>query len=252
MSGATAVPAPLVRRAKEAFGCRFTIVFGQTELHGVISQTQLQDGPDQQAETVGQPLPQVEVKVADPGTGEVLPLGVQGEICARGYQTMHGYFELPDESARTLKEDGWLHMGDLGTMDEHGYLRITGRLKDMIIRGGENIYPREIEERLFEHPGVRLAAVLGMGDETWGEQVVAVICAADPTQPPAAAELRAYCRERLAKYKTPVGWCFVDELPSTPSGKVQKFVLREQLDSGELVPTILTSGEVREPSDVAP
>ena len=219
MSGATAVPAPLVRRAKEAFGCRFTIVFGQTELHGVISQTQLQDGPDQQAETVGQPLPQVEVKVADPATGEVLPLGVQGEICARGYQTMHGYFELPDESARTLKEDGWLHMGDLGTMDEDGYLRITGRLKDMIIRGGENIYPREIEERLFEHPGVRLAAVLGMGDETWGEQVVAVICATDPAQPPDAAELRAYCRERLAKYKTPVGWCFVDELPSTALGQ---------------------------------
>jgi fatty-acyl-CoA synthase len=249
MSGASAVPAALVRRAKEAYGCRFTIVFGQTELHGVISQTQLQDGPEQQAETVGQPLPQVEVKIADPDTGAVLPLGEQGEICARGYQTMHEYFEMPDETAATLRDDGWLHMGDLGTMDENGYLRITGRLKDMIIRGGENIYPREIEERLFEHPEVGQVAVLGMADEAWGEQVVAVICAADAANPPAPADLRAYCRERLAKYKTPAGWCFVESFPLTPSGKVQKFLLRQQLDNGDLVPTMLTSQDVPAPSD---
>jgi fatty-acyl-CoA synthase len=249
MSGATAVPASLVRRAKKAYNCRFTIVFGQTELHGVISQTQLEDSPDHQAETVGQPLPQVEVKVVSPETGAVVPLGEPGEICARGYQTMLGYFDLRDATAATIEDDGWLHMGDLGTMDADGYLRITGRLKDMIIRGGENIYPREIEERLFEHPDVSQVAVLGMADPTWGEQVVAVVCPADPDRPPTAAQLRAYCRERLARFKTPVGWCFVDDLPSTASGKVQKFVLRERLDRGELVPAILTSGDVLATSD---
>jgi fatty-acyl-CoA synthase len=246
MSGASAVPAELVRRTTAAWGCRFTIVFGQTEMHGVISQTRLDDGPDQQAETVGQPVPHVEVKIISPETGKVVAFGEAGEICARGYQTMLGYFDLPEQTAATIDEDGWLHMGDVGTMDADGYLRITGRIKDMIIRGGENIYPSEIEEQLFAHPGVAHAAVIGMPSEQWGEQVIAVICAADRAHPPSPAELRSYCRERLASFKAPEGWCFVDELPSTPTGKVQKFILREQLERGVLTPTMtLSSASVR-------
>jgi fatty-acyl-CoA synthase len=154
MSGAAPVPAALVRRVKETLGCRFTIVFGQTELHGVISQTRLDDTPEDQSQTIGRPLPRVEVKITDTDTGEVLPVGRQGEICARGYQTMLGYFGMPEQTAAALDGDGWLHTGDLGTLDERGYLTITGRMKDMIIRGGENIYPREIEDVVSAHPAV--------------------------------------------------------------------------------------------------
>ena len=155
MSGASAVPEALVAPGHGRFGCRFTILFGQTEMHGVISQTRITDAPEDQAATVGQPLPELEVKIADPVTGTVAADREQGEICCRGYQNMLSYFELPEETAATIDRDGWLHMGDLGTMDDRGYLQVTGRLKDMIIRGGINIYPREIEELLFTHPDDR-------------------------------------------------------------------------------------------------
>jgi fatty-acyl-CoA synthase len=236
MSGAAPVPAALVRRVREALGCRVTIVFGQTELHGVISQTRLDDTPEDQSHTIGRPLPRVEVKIADIDTGEVLPVGRQGEICARGYQTMLGYFGMPEQTAAALESDGWLHTGDLGTMDERGYLTITGRLKDMIIRGGENIYPREIEDVLSAHPAVSEVAVLGLADEKWGERVAAVVRPADPGIPPAPEALRAYCREHLAAYKAPVAWFFVSEYPVTPSGKIQKFRLREDIEAGKLTP----------------
>jgi fatty-acyl-CoA synthase len=234
-SGATAVPTVLVERVKATFQCRFGITFGQTELHGTISQTHLHDPPALQAETVGQPMPQIEVKIADPGSGEVLPLGRSGEICARGYQTMIEYFDMPEATAAAIRADGWLHTGDLGTMDENGYLRISGRLKDVIIRGGENISPREIEELLARHPRIA-EAVVGAPDERWGETVIAVIRVADTQAAPTPEDLHSYCRESLAKYKTPVGWCFVDALPSTATGKVQKFVLRDLIARGELVP----------------
>jgi fatty-acyl-CoA synthase len=239
MSGAAVVPAALVRRVKGSLGCQFTIVFGQTELHGVICQTHLDDSPEDQSETIGQPLPQVEVKITDVFTGEILPIGQQGEICARGYQTMLGYFEMPGESTAALEQDGWLHTGDLGSMDERGYLRITGRLKEMIIRGGENIYPREIEDILFSHPGVSQVAVLGVPDEKWGERVAAVIKAEDPRHPPTPEALRAYCREHLAKYKTPADWYFVQDYPATASGKIQKFLLRKEIQDGKLTPAPL-------------
>jgi fatty-acyl-CoA synthase len=247
MSGAAVVPAALVRQAKETFGCQFSILFGQTELHGVICQTRLDDSPEDQSETIGRPLPQVEVRINDLLTGEVLPVGEQGEICARGYQTMLGYFEMPTETDSALEHDGWAHTGDLGSMDERGYLTITGRLKDMIIRGGENIYPREIEDILFSHPAVSEVTVVGLPDEKWGERVAAVVKLAAPVTPD---ELRVYCRQHLAKYKTPSDWFFVDDYPMTASGKVQKFLLREDIEAGKLVPIPLAENtkELAEPS----
>ena len=234
-SGATTVPAALVQRVTTAFGCRFGITFGQTELHGTIAQTHLDDPPELQAETIGQPIPHMEVKIGDPASGEILPLGEIGEICARGPQTMIEYFEMPEPTSLALRRNGWLHTGDLGTMDEQGYLRVTGRLKDTIIRGGENISAREIEERLIGHPGIAEAAVVGVPDERWGERVVAVVRARQADAAPDLGDLHEHCRAGLARYKMPAGWCFVDALPTTATGKVQKFVLRERLASGELV-----------------
>ncbi|HLG08017.1 MAG TPA: AMP-binding protein [Gaiellaceae bacterium] len=234
LSGGAPVPAELVRRVESSLGCPFSIVFGQTELAPTVTQTRLEDTPADQAETIGQPLPHVEVKVADPVTGAVLPIGEQGEICARGYQVMLGYFDMPEATAETIDADGWLHTGDLGTMDERGYFRVTGRLKDMIIRGGENIYPREIEDLLFTHPAVAEAAVLGIPDALWGEQVGVVIRAADPGRPPTPGELHDFCRAHLAPQKTPTLWYLADAFPLTASGKIQKFVLRERAAAGEL------------------
>ena len=234
MSGASFVPADLVTRVKEAFGCQFSIVFGQTELHGVITQTQLDDSPDDQSRTIGRPLPLSDVKITDPDSGATVPLGTRGEICVRGYQTMLEYFEQPEQTALTLSSDGWLRTGDLASMDDRGYLTITGRLKDMIIRGGENIYPREIEDVLGAHPGVAAVAVIGVPDDTWGEQVGAVIVPASSGPAPTAEELRAYCRERLARFKAPSFWYFVPELPNTATGKIQKYVLRDRIDRGDL------------------
>jgi len=236
MSGASAVPEALVHRVIERLGCRVSILFGQTEMHGVISQTRLTDAPADQAGTVGQALPELEVKIADPVTGAVLPIGEQGEICCRGYQNMLAYYELPDETAVTIDPDGWLHMGDLGTMDDRGFLKVTGRLKDMIIRGGINVYPREIEDLLFTHPQIAEVAVIGVPDERWGEQIAAVVRPADPAVTPTADELRAWCKERIAAHKVPAQWFVTRAYPMTPSGKVQKFVLRDQLDAGALLP----------------
>lgn len=251
LSGAAAVPAALVRRTGELLGCRFSILFGQTETHGVISQTRVTDEPDDQADTVGQPLPRLEVKIADPASGAPAPLGEQGEICCRGYQNMLGYYGLPDETAATIDDEGWLHLGDVGSMDERGYLKVTGRIKDMIIRGGMNLYPAEIEGVLTSHPAVEAAAVIGVPDDRWGEQVGAVLRLRPTHDRPTVDELTRYLRDRLAPHKTPVLWAFRDELPMTSTGKIQKFVLREEAVKGELVfdETRPTSG--RGPSDAA-
>ena len=245
MSGAAAVPAALVHRTIDLLGCQFSILFGQTEMHGVISQTRVTDAPQDQADTVGQPLPRLEVKIADVATGKIVPLGEQGEICCRGYQNMLAYFELPEATAATIDPGGWLHMGDLGTMDDRGFIKVTGRLKDMIVRGGMNIYPREIEEFLQTHPAVAEAAVIGIPDEVWGEQIAAVI-RLDPASPaagrPTADELRAFCRAQMSAHKTPRYWSFIDAMPATPTGKIQKFVLRDQLAQGDLrVETVPTA-----------
>jgi fatty-acyl-CoA synthase len=149
---------------------------------------------------------------------------------------MLAYYELPDETAATIDPEGWLHMGDLGTMDDRGFVKVTGRLKDMIIRGGINIYPREIEDLLFTHPQIAEVSVIGVPDERWGEQIAAVIRPADPAAPPVADELRAWCKERIAAHKVPAHWFVTQAYPMTPSGKVQKFVLRDQVDAGTLAP----------------
>ena len=159
-------------------------------------------------------------------TGATVPCGTVGEICTRGYLVMDGYLGDPEATAAAIDADGWLHTGDLGSMDERGYCRIAGRLKEMIIRGGENIYPREIEAVLASHPGVAEVAVVGVPDRFWGEVVGAVV---RPALDVAEDELAGYCRERLAAYKTPVRWLFTDAFPLTSTGKIRKDVLSAQL-----------------------
>ncbi|WP_067899575.1 AMP-binding protein [Nocardia vaccinii] len=242
LSGAAAVPEALVRRVRREWGCEFSILFGQTEMHGVISQTRLVDEPSDQATTVGQPLPELEVRLVDPVDGKTVPLGEQGEICCRGYQNMIGYHKMQDATAATIDADGWLHMGDLATMDDRGFLKITGRMKDMIIRGGINIYPREIEELLFDHPDISEVIVVGVPDEYWGEQIGAVIRFVDPNFPPDPFDLKEWCRERISAHKIPSLWYFSDAFPMTPSGKIQKFKIREKIIKGEILPNKVTGG----------
>jgi fatty-acyl-CoA synthase len=235
LSGGALVAPNLVKRIEDRLGVRFSIVYGQTESSPVITQGRLDDSFDDRATTIGRPLPQTEVRIVDPVTGETVPCGVVGELCARGYLVMHGYYEMPDATFATIDGGQWLHTGDLESMDDRGYCRIEGRLKDMIIRGGENIFPREIEQRLFTHAAVGDVAVVGIPDETWGEQVCAFVRVA-PGVMPEKDELVAYVRAELAAYKAPCIWVFVDEFPMTPSGKVQKFVLRDRFLAGDLRP----------------
>lgn len=246
LSGASAVPASLVRRTIARLDCQFSILFGQTEAHGVVSQTRVTDSPEDQSETVGQPLPQLEMKIADPVTGEPTALGVAGEICVRGYQNMIEYYNMPEETVQTIDDEGWLHMGDIGTLDSRGFLRVTGRVKDMIIRGGINLYPAEIEEALTDHPAIASAAVIGTPDEKWGEQVSAFVKVREGHEQPSVFELTEFLRQQLAPHKTPVFWKFVNDLPMTPTGKIQKFVLRDRVIDGSVV-----FDEVRESSRTA-
>ena len=232
-SGGSTVPAPLVKAIEEKLGAAFTIVFGQTECSPVASMTQTTDTIDDKADTLGPPMPNVEVKIIDPATGETLPVGRVGEYCTRGYHVMHGYFDMPEATAATIDADGWLHTGDLCSMDARGYCKVEGRLKDMIIRGGENIYPRELEDLLFAHPSVSEVAVVGLPDEKWGEVVGAFLRAA-PGATLNREELFAYLREHLAPHKTPRLWFAVDQFPLTGSGKIQKFRLREMWTEGSL------------------
>jgi fatty-acyl-CoA synthase len=227
LTGGTVVPPALAGRVEAAFGAPLSIVFAQTEASPVITQTSPQDTAEDRAHTLGRPLPQTEVKIIDPVSGQTVAPGVSGEVCTRGYHVMTGYFKDPQKTAAAIDADGWLHTGDLASMDERGYCTITGRLKDMIIRGGENIYPREIEQVLLGHPTVADVAVVGVPDAKWGEQVAAFIRPA-AGQTPDPHELFSYCREHLAPHKTPRYWTMVEDFPLTPSGKVQKFVLRER------------------------
>jgi fatty-acyl-CoA synthase len=180
---------------------------------------------ERRTETVGTNLPHQEVKVVDTASGRILPVGDTGEICFRGYHIMCEYYGQPEKTAETIDAAGWLHSGDLGTMDRDGYVRITGRLKDMIIRGGENIYPREIEDLLFTHSKVAEVAVFGIPDDYYGEEVMAWV-KLHSGESLSEDALRAFCRERIAHFKVPRYFWFVDEFPMTVTGKLQKFRMR--------------------------
>ena len=229
MSGGAPVSPRLVEEIERELAVRFVVAFGQTETHGHITQTRPNDSTMLKAQTAGRPLPHVEVKIVDPDTGTTVDIGEPGEVWTRSPFLMAGYLDDPATTADTLTEDGYLRTGDLATMDAGGYLRVVGRLKDQICRGGENISPGEIEEVLDAHPAVAQSAVAGLGDERWGEIVAAFI------RPHGDAvstdDLAAWTRERLADYKVPSRWFFLDELPMTPSGKVRKHVLRDIADS---------------------
>jgi fatty-acyl-CoA synthase len=230
-SGGSTVPAALVQKLEDQLGVQFTIVFGQTECSPVASMTHTDDTIEDKATTLGQPMPNTEVKIIDPETGATVPFGEKGEYCTRGYHVMHGYYQNPEATAKTIDKDGWLHTGDLCSMDARGYTKIEGRLKDMIIRGGENIYPREIEELLFRHDSVGEVAVVGLPDEKFGE-IVGVFLRPAPGQALSRDELFAYLRQHLSPQKTPAKWFELSEFPLTGSGKIQKFVLRDQWVEG--------------------
>jgi fatty-acyl-CoA synthase len=225
--GGAPVPPELVRRAQDLLSLEVCIGFGQTESSPYITHTTPDDAHPEWWLTVGKPLPRTEVKVIDSETGETLPRGAVGEICARSVCVMQGYHLDAAATAKALDTDGWLHTGDLGSMDDLGYVRIQGRLKDMIIRGGENIYPREIEDVLFTHPNVASAAVVGVPDKNWGEVVVAFVQLRSHSAN-APEELQEFCKTRLASFKVPRIWRVVDSFPQTASGKIQKFSLRAQ------------------------
>jgi fatty-acyl-CoA synthase len=203
------------------------IAYGQTECSPVNHMTLADDPLQKRVETVGRAGPHLEVKIIDQ-KGDIVPRGVKGDICARGYAVMQGYWEDPERTAETVDADGWLHSGDLGVMDADGYVQVVGRLKDMIIRGGENIYPRELEEFLFTHPDIQDAKVIGVPDEKYGEEVCAWIQLREGATLTEDA-VRAFCKERIAYFKVPRYIRFVREFPMTVTGKVQKFRMRQKM-----------------------
>ncbi|MGF9905098.1 AMP-binding protein [Brevibacillus porteri] len=221
-------PIEVMKKVVDQMGIRdITIAYGQTEASPVITQTVPEDSLERKVSTVGRLHAEVEAKIIDPATGDILPPGVQGELCTRGYLVMKGYYNMPEETVKAIDQEGWLHTGDLATVDEEGYYRITGRLKDLIIRGGENIYPREVEEFLYTHPKVLDVQIVGVPDAKYGEQVLACI-RVKPHETLTEDEILDYCEGKIAHYKIPRYIQFVDEYPMTASGKIQKFKLREQ------------------------
>ncbi|MHB8767275.1 MAG: AMP-binding protein [Deferrisomatales bacterium] len=226
MAGAPC-PVELMRRVRtDLHLSEICITYGQTEASPGITMTRRDDPVERRVATVGRALPGVEVKVIDPETGRPVAPGVQGELCSRGYNTMLGYYRLPEATAEAVDAEGWLHTGDLATMDEHGYCKITGRLKNMIIRGGENLFPREIEEFLYTHPGVLHVEVVGVPDARYGEQVLAAVVP-KPGAELTEAGVQEFCRGKIARHKIPQYVMLLERLPMTASGKVQKFVLRQ-------------------------
>ncbi len=220
-------PIEVMNQVVEKMHCTdITIAYGLTEASPVFTQTRTDDSIERRVSTVGRAHPHIEVKIVDPETGQTVGPNVPGEICCRGYNVMKGYYNMPQDTARVIDADGWLHSGDLATVDEDGYYRIVGRIKDMIIRGGENISPREVEEFLYTIEGVKDVQVVGVPDAKYGEVVGAFVILRDGSTL-TADEIRDYARSRIARYKVPKHVFFVDSYPSTASGKIQKFKLRE-------------------------
>ena len=219
-------PIELMRKVEDKMHLRVTSVYGLTETSPGMSQTRIDDPDEVRYTTVGRDYEFVDVKVLDPETNQEVPVGVQGEMWCEGFNVMKGYYKNPKATAEIIDENGYLHSGDLGVKDENGNYRITGRIKDMIIRGGENIYPREIEEFLYHLPGVRDVQVAGVPSKKYGEEVGAFIILEDGVKM-TVEEVRDYCRGKIARYKIPKYVFFVDEYPLTGSGKIQKFKLRD-------------------------
>ncbi len=221
-------PAKVMQLVIDKMGMKdITIVFGQTESSPGCTQTTTDDPVELRVNTVGRNLPGVECKIVNPETGETLGPGQQGEFCARGYNIMKGYYKMEEATRQAIDAEGWLHTGDLATVDENGYYRITGRIKDMIIRGGENIYPKEIEELLYIHQKVKDVQVIGVPSETYGEEVMACIILRDFVTECTADEIKDYVRENMARHKVPKYVEFMDEFPMTASGKIQKYKMRD-------------------------
>jgi fatty-acyl-CoA synthase len=205
-----------------------SICYGMTETSPVSTQTRADDSVDRRVSTVGRAGPHLEVKVIDPATGRTVPRGTPGELCTRGYSVMLGYWEQPDKTVEAIDSAHWMHTGDLAVMDDEGYLAITGRIKDMVIRGGENVYPREIEEFLYTHPDILDAQVIGVPDARYGEELMAWVRLRPDAATLTAESLREFCRGQLAHYKIPRYVHVVDDFPMTVTGKVRKVEMRER------------------------
>ena len=236
VSGGAMVPPALNAAAQEVFGVPILIVYGQTETSPAITAAWPTDTGAELTETIGQPCSHMEVSIRNPADNSVCAVDEQGEICMRGYNMMVGYNDNPQATAETIDTDGWLHTGDLGSMSARGYVKITGRVKEMIIRGGENLFPAEIEAALLEHPAIAEIAVAGVPDEKWGEIVVAFMRQAEGMGHPSNDELKAFIRARLSPQKTPAHWVWVDAFPLTGSGKIQRFALAERFAKGGFDP----------------
>jgi fatty-acyl-CoA synthase len=227
MAGSPCPIEAMKRVQKDMHMPEVTICYGMTETSPVSTQSRTDDPLDKRVSTVGQIHPHVEIKIIDPTTGRIMPRGTPGEICTRGYSVMLGYWGDPHATHEAIDEGRWMHTGDLGTMDEQGYVKIVGRIKDMVLRGGENIFPREVEEFLYTIPGVSDVQVIGVPDAKYGEELMAwVKLRAGATL--TGAEIRAYCKGKIATYKIPRYYKFVDGFPMTVSGKVQKYKMREE------------------------
>ncbi|MYX25610.1 AMP-binding protein [Streptomyces sp. SID8381] len=233
MAGSPCPVEVMKRVVAEMHMAEVAICYGMTETSPVSLQTRMDDDLEHRTGTVGRVLPHLEVKVVDPATGVTRPRGRAGELCTRGYSVMLGYWEQPEKTAEAIDAGRWMHTGDLAVMREDGYVEIVGRIKDMIIRGGENIYPREIEEFLYAHPKIRDVQVVGVPHEKYGEEVLACVIPLDPADPLTLEELRAFCADRLAHYKIPSRLSVLDAFPMTVSGKVRKIELRQRYGAGE-------------------
>jgi fatty-acyl-CoA synthase len=220
-------PVEVMKQCLERMGMsEVTICYGMTETSPVSTQTLADDDIDRRTGSVGRVHPHVEIKVVDPETGATVERGTSGEFCTRGYSVMQGYWEDPERTAVAIDADGFMHTGDLATMDDEGYVNIVGRIKDMIIRGGENVYPREIEEYLYSHPAVADVQVIGVPDPRYGEEIMAWVCLKDGMSA-TEDDIKDFCRGKIAHYKVPRYVKFVDSFPMTVTGKVQKFMMRD-------------------------
>ena len=238
-TGGTTIPPSLMITMKEKTGGEPLVIMGMTECSPVITQTNPADDFETQISTAGTPLPQTAIKIIDPETGELCRWDESGELCIKGYLLTAGYFDMPEKTSETIDAEGWLHSGDLAELSRSGHLKIVGRLKDMITRGGENVYPVEIEDCLLSQESVKEVQVVGVPDADLGEEICAFVVTKDGREFDAKT-LQTFCRQHLARHKMPKYFTQIDAMPLTANGKIQKYVLRqqatEQIESGALEP----------------